>query len=67
MGTALSDANVDFILVGDCGTTIGYETTVPVTMDDMLRHTAAVRRSKPKCLWLPTCHLVKPVCLSIVS
>ena len=52
MGSALSEANVDFILVGDSlGTTIlGYETTIPVTMDDMLRHTAAVRRANPKCL-----------------
>ena len=52
MGKLVSDAGVDFILVGDSvGTTLlGYETTIPVTNDDMVRHTAAVRRSKPGCL-----------------
>ena len=52
MASAVSQANVDFILVGDSlGTTIlGYETTIPVTMDDMVRHAAAVRRSNPHCL-----------------
>ena len=52
MGKLVSDAGVDFILVGDSvGTTLlGYETTIPVTMDDMVRHTAAVRRSNPGCL-----------------
>ncbi len=39
-------AGVDAILVGDSlgMTTLGYETTIPVTMDDMIRHTEAVRR-----------------------
>jgi len=52
MGSAVSAANVDFILVGDSlGTTLlGYETTIPVTMDDMVRHTSAVRRANPQCL-----------------
>ena len=52
MGAAVSGANVDFILVGDSlGTTLlGYETTIPVTMDDMVRHTSAVRRANPQCL-----------------
>jgi 3-methyl-2-oxobutanoate hydroxymethyltransferase len=52
MGKLVSDAGVDFILVGDSvGTTLlGYETTIPVTMEDMVRHTAAVRRSNPRCL-----------------
>jgi 3-methyl-2-oxobutanoate hydroxymethyltransferase len=52
LGAAVSAANVDFILVGDSlGTTLlGYETTIPVTMDDMVRHTSAVRRANPKCL-----------------
>ena len=39
-------AGVDAILVGDSlgMTTLGHETTIPVTMDDMIRHTEAVRR-----------------------
>jgi len=42
-------AGIDMILVGDSvGMTIlGYETTLPVTMDDMIRHTQAVRRGAP--------------------
>lgn len=52
MGRAVSDSGVDFLLVGDSvGTTLlGYDTTIPVTLDDMVRHTAAVRRSNPNCL-----------------
>jgi 3-methyl-2-oxobutanoate hydroxymethyltransferase len=42
-------AGVDSILVGDSRgmTTLGYDSTVPVTMDDMIRATAAVRRGAP--------------------
>lgn len=42
-------AGVDMILVGDSlGMTIlGYESTLPVTMEDMIRHTQAVRRGAP--------------------
>ena len=52
MASAVSQANVDFVLVGDSlGTTLlGYNTTIPVTIDDMIRHTAAVRRANPNCL-----------------
>jgi 3-methyl-2-oxobutanoate hydroxymethyltransferase len=52
LGAAVSAANVDFILVGDSlGTTLlGHETTISVTLEDMIRHTAAVRRSNPRCL-----------------
>ena len=51
-GKLVSDSDVDFILVGDSvGTTLlGYDTTIPVTINDMIHHTAAVRRSNPKCL-----------------
>ncbi len=47
-----SRAGVDLILVGDSlGTTaLGFETTVPVTMDMMLHHTAAVARAAPEAL-----------------
>lgn len=42
-------AGVDMILVGDSlgMTMLGYDTTLPVTMDDMIRHTQAVRRGAP--------------------
>ena len=52
MGRLVNDAGVDFILVGDSvGTTLlGYRTTIPVDMTDMVRHTAAVRRSPTQVL-----------------
>jgi 3-methyl-2-oxobutanoate hydroxymethyltransferase len=39
-------AGVDAVLVGDSlgMTVLGYDSTLPVTMDDMVRHTAAVTR-----------------------
>ena len=47
------EANVEMILVGDSlgMTMLGYESTLPVTMDDMIRHTQAVRRGAPTA-WL---------------
>jgi 3-methyl-2-oxobutanoate hydroxymethyltransferase len=43
------EAGIDMILVGDSlgMTMLGYESTLPVTMDDMIRHTQAVRRGSP--------------------
>jgi 3-methyl-2-oxobutanoate hydroxymethyltransferase len=42
----VDDAGLPAILVGDSlgMTVLGYETTLPVTMDEMLHHTAAVSR-----------------------
>ena len=42
-------AGLDMILVGDSlgMTMLGYEGTLPVTMEDMIRHTQAVRRGAP--------------------
>jgi 3-methyl-2-oxobutanoate hydroxymethyltransferase len=45
-------AGIDMILVGDslAMTMLGYETTLPATMEDMIRHTQAVRRGAPTAL-----------------
>ena len=42
-------AGIDMILVGDSlgMTMLGYDSTLPVTMEDMMRHTQAVRRGAP--------------------
>jgi len=46
-------AGIDMILVGDSlgMTMLGYESTLPVTMEDMIRHSQAVRRGSPNA-WL---------------
>jgi 3-methyl-2-oxobutanoate hydroxymethyltransferase len=46
------EAGVEILLVGDSlGTVVlGYESTLPVTMEDMLHHTKAVTRAKPSAL-----------------
>jgi 3-methyl-2-oxobutanoate hydroxymethyltransferase len=46
-------AGIDMILVGDSlgMTMLGYQTTLPVTMEDMIRHAQAVRRGSPNA-WL---------------
>lgn len=46
-------AGIDMILVGDSlgMTMLGYESTLPVTMEDMIRHSQAVRRGSPN-VWL---------------
>ena len=43
----MDEAGVDFILVGDslAMVVMGYDNTLPVTMDEMLLHTRAVRRA----------------------
>jgi len=45
----VDEAGVHLILVGDSlgMVVLGYENTLPVTMADMLHHTAAVARAKP--------------------
>jgi len=49
MATLVEGAGIDIVLVGDSlgMTMLGYESTLPVTMADMIRHAAAVRRGTP--------------------
>ena len=46
MASLVDQAGVELILVGDSlgNVVLGYETTIPVTLDDMIRHTSAVVR-----------------------
>ncbi|MFI5372351.1 MAG: 3-methyl-2-oxobutanoate hydroxymethyltransferase [Candidatus Eisenbacteria bacterium] len=46
------EAGVDILLVGDSlGTVVlGYDSTLPVTMEDILHHTRAVTRARPAAL-----------------
>ncbi len=46
------EAGVDMILVGDSmgNTVLGYPNTLPVTLEESLSHTAAVRRGSDRCL-----------------
>jgi 3-methyl-2-oxobutanoate hydroxymethyltransferase len=48
----LDEAGVDVVLVGDSlgMVVLGHESTLPVTVEDMLRHTAAVRRGAKRAL-----------------
>lgn len=45
----MEQAGIEMLLVGDSlgMTMLGYESTLPVTMDDMIRHAQAVRRGAP--------------------
>jgi len=48
----LDEVGVDIVLVGDTlgMVVLGYETTLPVTMEDLLRHCQAVRRGVKRAL-----------------
>lgn len=49
MSRLLSSCEVDMLLVGDSlgMVVLGYDSTVPVTMEQMLHHSSAVRRGAP--------------------
>jgi 3-methyl-2-oxobutanoate hydroxymethyltransferase len=49
MAHFVEEAGLDMVLVGDSlgMTLLGFDSTLPVTMDDMVRHAAAVRRGAP--------------------
>ena len=51
-GKVADQAGVDIILVGDsvANVVLGYETTTQVTLYDMIHHTAAVARARPRAL-----------------
>lgn len=53
MAYLVEQAGLDIVLVGDSlgMTMLGYDSTLPVTMDDMIRHAQAVRRGTPNS-WL---------------
>jgi 3-methyl-2-oxobutanoate hydroxymethyltransferase len=52
MAKLLDQAGIPVLLVGDSlgNTMLGFETTLPVTMDDMVRHTQAVVRGSTQAL-----------------
>ena len=45
----MDQAGIDLILVGDSlgMAELGYETTLPVSLEDIIHHTKAVKRARP--------------------
>jgi 3-methyl-2-oxobutanoate hydroxymethyltransferase len=52
MARMLDESGIDILLVGDSlgMVLLGYDSTVPVTMDEMLHHCRAVRRGTTRAL-----------------
>src|SRR5690606_3543531 len=51
---ALDEAGIDVLLVGDSAANVfaGYETTLPITLDNMIYHASAVARGTKRALVL---------------
>jgi len=52
MATIIDDAGIDIILVGDSASNViaGHETTLPITLDQMIYHAQSVIRAVKRCL-----------------
>jgi len=52
MARILDEAGIDILLVGDSASNVmhGHETTLPITLDQMIHHASAVIRAVKKCL-----------------
>ena len=52
MARILDDAGIDIILVGDSASNVmaGHETTLPITLDQMIYHASSVIRGAARCL-----------------
>lgn len=52
MATILDDSGIDIILVGDSAANVmaGYETTVPITLEEMMYHASAVVRASKQAM-----------------
>jgi 3-methyl-2-oxobutanoate hydroxymethyltransferase len=52
LGQILDAAGLDILLVGDSGAMVfsGYDTTLPITLDEIIYHTRAVRRGVKRAL-----------------
>ncbi len=52
MATILDDAGIDVILVGDSASNVmaGHETTLPITLEQMIYHASSVVRAVERCL-----------------
>ncbi len=52
MARIFDDANIDVILVGDSASNVmaGHETTLPITLDQMIYHASSVVRAIDRCL-----------------
>ena len=64
MAKLMDEAGIEILLIGDSlgNTMLGYDTTLPVTMEDMIAHTAAVKKSRPESLmifWQPPVRMWK--------